>query len=90
MRTIYFDQKPLIITAKKDNAILQTLNLPGTVLVNEFNLNAITDLLKGLQEDVKAGIIVGDEESTLHFIKSLFTVVPAAGGLVVTPEVISL
>ena len=62
-------------------------NKPGTIVVDRFTAENGKALIENLQQDADAVIILDEKKAeVMRFIKSLFVVIPAAGGMVVTKD----
>jgi 8-oxo-dGTP pyrophosphatase MutT (NUDIX family) len=85
MTKIYFNDKPLLISAEVTEEVQTYLDNPSTVIIRSIETPDIKKLIATIQEPNKAaGVIISDEAAALEEIKKHFLLIQAAGGLVYT------
>ena len=85
---IFFDDKPLFLCDAIDDLIEPFVHHDDAVLIDQLDSHTIRSMIHEMQQDkVHAGVFVHSslEELKKAFFKK-FTVVPAGGGLVSTPD----
>jgi 8-oxo-dGTP pyrophosphatase MutT (NUDIX family) len=83
--TIHFGDKPVILADGRDAELLELLNHPETVLIEESSAHAVHAMLHEIKrEEIKAGVMISNDLNSLqkHFWHR-FQIIRAAGGLVV-------
>ena len=88
MIKIYFNNKPLFLTDKINNAIEELLHHEETVFIDELNLHSVKAMIHEMElPKIKAGVFLHNNiEELLKAFKKKLTLMPAAGGMVHTDE----
>jgi len=84
LKKIYFGNKPLFLSDKKTEDLEPYLDDAQTIFQDD--ITDLPSLIKKMQDNGPAGIILGDVSSSLERIKKEFTVIQASGGLVYSKD----
>ena len=86
--TIYFNQKPLVLSDSKTPHIEQLLQKPAIVLHDQLNSKSVENMLKEMQQPTTGGGVFIHQpiDDLLQAFKKKMKVVEAGGGLVHTGE----
>ena len=87
-KTIYFNNKPLFITAEITRELEEYLHHEETVFIDEFNVHTVKAMIHEMElAKIHAGIFLhGDVGAVLKTFKKKFVLIQAAGGLVHTEK----
>lgn len=86
--TIYFNNKPLVLTDKEHEATAKLNSEAGTIVMKAVSDDNITAMIASMQQPkVKAGVFVTDDVmGLLEAFKQKMVFIQAAGGLVHTED----
>jgi len=86
--TIYFNQKPLVLSDSKTPHIQQLLQKPAIVFQEELNSTSVENMLKEIQHPTTSGGVFIHQpiDDLLQAFKKKMKVIEAGGGLVHTGE----
>src|SRR5438309_3739821 len=86
--TIYFNQKPLLLTDSKTAKAVELLQKPGTVLQENLSNETVQTMLSKMEESTTAaGVFLHTSvDELLTTLKHNIAVIEAGGGLVHTDE----
>lgn len=86
--TIYFNQKPLLLTDTLTDNANELLKQKGAVFEEQLNAATVQTMLQKMHEpEIKAGVFLyPSADELLHAFKENMTVIEAGGGLVHTEE----
>lgn len=84
--TIYFNQKPLILSDRKNDVIEKQLQQPNMLFMDGLNEATVKAVISEIQqENIRGGVLVHQSlESLLNAFKTGMHVIVAGGGLVHT------
>lgn len=87
MYKIYFNDKPLYLATEKP-VELEKFDAGNTVIAKDIAQDTIKHIIAQMQQtNTKAGaIIYADEAAAFNAVSKEFTLIKAAGGLVLTPD----
>ena len=86
--TIYFNQKPLVLSDSKTPHIQQLLQKPAIVFQDQLNSTSVENMLKEIQHPTTSGGVFIHQpiDDLLQAFKKKMKVIEAGGGLVHTGE----
>lgn len=84
--TIYFDQKPLLLTDSKTGIAENLLQQPNVIFQDRLEKTAVQEIIQNMQSETTAGGVFfhNSAEKLLQAFKSALKVIEAGGGLVHT------